>query len=149
MIFRVRHILMIIVLLLGIAINVPCDSVVSVCPNTEVTFTCSQQSDRLIWTVPESLTDNTNSGTMGLQLLFQLVTVDMNGPYTAVIIEGNNSYILSELTFTIPQQLNGIKEISCSSNAGNDEGKKTCMLKPTGVSNNLYNHHFHFVIIPQ
>ncbi len=149
MIFRVRHILMIIVLLLGIAINVPCDSVVSVCPNTEVKFTCSLQSIRLIWIVPESLTDNFNSDTMVLDPLFttdptlQTITDE---PYTAVIIEGNNSYILSELTFTIPQQLNGIKEISCSSN-GNDEGKKTCMFKPTGVNNNLYNPHFQFVII--
>ncbi len=112
------------------------------CPNTEVTFTCSQQNIRLIWNVPESLTDNTNSDTMALTLLFQFET--------AVIIEGsNNSYILSELTFTIPQQLNGIKEINCIHTVNNDEGKKTCMFKPSGVSNNIYNPHFHFVIIPQ
>ncbi len=129
--------------------DVPCDSVVSVCPNTEVTFTCSQQSDRLIWTVPESLTDNTNSDTMALTLLFPFIPNIINGPYTAVIIEDNNSYILSELTFTIPQQLNGIKEISCTHTPGNDEGKKTCMFKPAGVNINLYNHHFQFVPISQ
>ena len=109
------------------------------CPNTVGTFTCSQQSDRLIWKVPVSLTDNTNSDTMPLTLFFPLFTVDMNGAYTAVIIEGNDSYILSELTITIPQQLNGIKEISCTHTVNNDEGKKTCMFKPAGVSNNLYN----------
>ncbi len=123
------------------------------CPNTEGKFTCSQQSDRLIWKVPVSLTDNTNSDTMVLQLLFPLVTVDMNGPYTAVIIEGSNSYILSELTFTLPQQLNGIKEISCTRTVGNDEGKKTCMFKPAGMNSNILycmtTSIFNFVIIPQ
>ena len=120
------------------------------CPNTVVKFTCSQQSIRIIWTVPESLTDNSNIDTM-LNVLFPYIPNITKGHYTAVIIEGNDSYILSELTFTIPQQLNGIKEISCTPNdiAGNDEGKKTCMFKPAGVYNNLYNPHFHFVIIPQ
>ena len=120
------------------------------CPNTEVTFTCSQQNSRLIWIVPESLADNSNSDTTELTLLNQSIPNIIHGPYTAVIIEGsNNSYILSELTFTIPQQLNSIKEISCRPNIGNDEGKKTCMFKSAGVNNNHYNSHFHFVIISQ
>ena len=109
------------------------------CPNTEVKFTCSLQNVRLIWNVPESLTVNSNSNTIELTVLSPTIPNSSNGPYTAVIIEGNNSYILSELTFTIPQQLNGIKEISCTHTVGNDEGKKTCMFKPTGVNNNLYN----------
>ena len=119
------------------------------CPNTEVKFTCSQQSNRILWIVPESLTDNTNSDTMPLTLLFPFVTNITETPYTAVMIEGNDSYILSELAFTIPEQLNGIKQINCIHTVGNVEGKKTCMFKPSGVNNNLYNPHFHFVIIPQ
>ena len=117
------------------------------CPNTEVKFTCSQQSVRIIWTVPESLTDNTNSDTIPLIVHYPLSPNNTKEPYTAAVIEGNDSYILSELAITIPQQLNGIKEISCIPNAGNDEGKKTCMFKPAGVSNKSLQPHFHFVII--
>ncbi len=104
---------------------------------------------RLIWTVPESLTDNSNNDTMAL--IHSNSSSHSTENYTSVKIEGNNSYILSELAFTIPQQLNSIKEISCTPNniVGNDEGKQTCMFKPAGANNNLYNPHFHFVIIPQ
>ena len=106
------------------------------CPNTELKFTCSQQNERLIWIVPESLTDNSNSDTMQLTVHYPYIPDVINGPYTAVVIEGNNSYILSELTITMSQQLNGIKEISCQPNAGNDdnEGKKICLFKHEGVS---------------
>ena len=118
-------------LLLGIAINVPCESVVTVCPNTEVTFTCYVQSIRLKWIVPVSLTDSSNSNTNTLTLITDITVTATDGPYNAVIIEGNNSYVLSELTFTVPQELSGTKEISCTRNAGdsNDDGKKTCMIK--------------------
>ena len=123
--------LSIMLLLLGIAINVPCDSV-AVCPNTKVIFTCSVQSIRLMWIVPESLTDSSNSNTNTLTLLTDITETDTDGPYNAVIIEGNNSSVLSELTFTVPQELSGTKEISCTPNAGdinNDDEKKTCMIK--------------------
>ena len=120
----------IVLLLLGIAINVPCDSV-SVCPNTEVTFTCSVQGIKLAWILPESLTDSSNSNTNTLVLITDIEETVTDGPYNAVIIEGNNSYVLSELTFTVPQELSGTKEISCTPNAGdnNDDEKKTCMIK--------------------
>ena len=120
----------IVLLLLGITINVPCDSV-AVCPNTEVTFTCSVQNIRLTWIVPESLTDSSNSNTNTLVLITDIEETVTDGPYNAVIIEGNNSYVLSELTFTVPQELSGTKEISCTPNAGdnNDDEKKTCMIK--------------------
>ena len=123
----------IVLLLLGIAINVPCESV-AVCPNTVVTFTCSVQSIRLVWLVPESLTDSSNSNTDTLVLITNITVTDTdtNGLYNAVIIEGNNSYVLSELTFTVPQELSGTKEISCTPNAGdiiNDDEKKTCIIK--------------------
>ena len=123
--------IIIVLLLLGIAINVPCDSV-AVCPNTEVTFTCSVQGIRLTWIVPESLTDSSNSNTDILILITDLTETDTDGLYNAVIIEGNNSYVLSELTFTVPQELSGTKEISCTPNADifiNDDEKKTCMIK--------------------
>ena len=118
----------IVLLLLGIAINVPCDSV-AVCPNTEVTFTCSVQGIRLVWFVPESLTDSSNSNTDALVLVTNITVTTTNGPYNAVIIEGNNSYVLSELTFTVPQELSGTKEISCTPNVGDNDEKKTCMIK--------------------
>ena len=110
--------------------NVPCDSV-SVCPNTEVTFTCSVPNIRLTWIVPESLTDSSNSNTDILTLITGIMEGFTMGPYNAVIIEGNNSYVLSELTFTVPQELSGTKEISCTPNAGDsiDDGKKTCLIK--------------------
>ena len=116
--------------IVGQGVNVPCDSV-SVCSNTEVTFTCSVQSIRLKWIVPESLTDSSNSNTNTLTLLADSIEAATEGLYNAVIIEGNSSYVLSELTFTVPQELNGTKEISCTPNAGdnNDDGKKTCMIK--------------------
>ena len=100
----------------------------AVCPNTEVTFTCSVQSIRLTWIVPESLTDSSNSNTDTLTLITDIeeTDTDNNGLYNAVIIEGNNSYVLSELTFTVPQELSGIKEIGCT---GDNDGKKTCMIK--------------------
>ena len=112
-----------------LGVDVPCESAVSVCPNTEVTFTCSVQGIRLTWIVPESLTDNSNSNTDTLTLIINISETATNGPYNAVIIEGNNSYVLSELTFTVPQELNGTKEISCTPNADDDDGKKTCMIK--------------------
>ena len=117
---------------IALAINVPCESV-AVCPNTEVTFTCSVQGIRLSWIVPESLTDSSNSNTNTLNIITDIeeTATDINGLYNAVIIEGNNSYVLSELTFTVPQELNGTKEISCTPNDGvnNDDEKKTCMIK--------------------
>ena len=115
---------------IALAINVPCESV-AVCPNTEVTFTCSVQGIRLIWIVPESLTDSSNSNTDTLTLITNITETVTMGLYNAVIIEGNNSYVLSELTFTVPQELNGTKEISCTPNDGvnNDDEKKTCMIK--------------------
>ena len=97
-----------------------------------MTFTCSVQSIRLSWTVPESLTDSSNSNTDLLTLITNITetVTDTNGLYNAVIIEGNGSYVLSELTFTVPQELSGTKEISCTPNAGdNDEKKKICMIK--------------------
>ena len=122
----------IVLLLLGIAINVPCDSV-GVCPNTEVTLTCSVQNIRLIWIVPESLTDNSNSNTDSLTLVTDSIETNTvtNELYHAVIIEGNNSYVLSELTFTVPQELSFTKEISCTptGDINNDDEKKTCMIK--------------------
>ena len=131
----------IVLLLLGIAINVPCDSV-AVCPNTKVTFTCSVQSIRLTWIVPESLTDSSNSNIDTLTLLADSIeTVTEIAPYEAVIIEGNNCYVLSELTFTVPQELSGTKEISCTPNAGdinNDDEKKACMIKLTEGMCTLY-----------
>ena len=114
------------------AIDVPCESVVAVCPNTEVTFTCSVQIIRLTWILPESLTDSSNSNTDTLTLLTNSSVTNTIGLYKAVIIVGNNSYVLSELTFTVPQELSGTKNISCTPNAGdiiNDEEKKTCMIK--------------------
>ena len=95
-------------------------------------FTCSVQNIRLTWLVPESLTDSSNSDTDTLILITDITKTATNGPYNAVIIEGNNSSVLSELTFTVPQELNGTKEISCTPNAGdinNDDEKKTCMMK--------------------
>ena len=101
-----------------------------------MTFTCSVQGIRLTWIVPESLTDSSNSNTNTLTLITNstLTNTDTNGLYNAVIIEGNNSYVLSELTFTVPQELSGTKEISCTPFADiiiNDDGKKTCMMKLT------------------
>ena len=95
-----------------------------------MTFTCSVQSIRLLWIVPESLTDSSNSNTDLLTLITNITetTTDI-GPYNAVIIEGNNSSVLSELTFTVPQELSGTKEIICTSNVGNNEEKKTCMIE--------------------
>ena len=138
----------IVLLLLGIAINVPCESVVAVCPNTEVTFTCSVQNIRLTWIVPESLTDSSNSNTNTMTLLADSSVNVTHGPYNAVIIEGNNSYVLSELTFTVPQELSGTKEISCTPNAGdsNDDGKKTCMIK-LAEGERIIHHNTHIVII--
>ena len=119
----------IVLLLLGIAINVPCESV-AVCPNTEVVFTCSVQNIRLTWIVPESLTDSSNSNTDTLTLIINMTETVTMGLYNAVLIEGNSSYVLSELTFTVPQELSGTKEIICTPNAGdNNDGKKTCMIK--------------------
>ena len=95
-------------------------------------FTCSVQGIRLMWIVPESLTDSSNSNTDLLTLITDITEAITMGPYNAVIIEGNNSYVLSELTFTVPQELSGTKEISCTPNAGdiiNDDEKKTCMIK--------------------
>ena len=115
-----------------LGVDVPCESVVSVCPNTEVTFTCSVQGIRLTWFAPESLTDSSNSDTDTLVLITDIIVTTTNGIYNAVIIEGNNSYVLSELTFTVPQELSGTKEISCTPNAGDnndDDEKKTCMIK--------------------
>ena len=97
-----------------------------------MTFTCSVQSIRLSWIVPESLTDSSNSNIDALQLITNITETDTEEPYNAVIIEGNNSYVLSELTFTVPQELSGTKEISCTPKAGdiyNDDEKKTCMIK--------------------
>ena len=101
-----------------------------------MTFTCSVQGIRLTWIVPESLTDSSNSNTNTLTLITNstLTNTDTIGIYNAVIIEGNNSYVLSELTFTVPQELSSTKEIhvSCTPKAGdiiNDDEKKTCMIK--------------------
>ena len=97
-----------------------------------MTFTCSVQGIRLVWIVPESLTDSSNSNTDTLILITDIIVTATNGPYNAVIIEGNNSSVLSELTFTVPQELSGTKNISCTPNAGdinNDDEKKTCMIK--------------------
>ena len=129
----------IVLLLLGIAINVPCESV-AVCPNTKVTFTCSVQGIRLSWIVPESLTDSSNSNIDILTLITSITLTDTIGPYNAVIIEGNNSYVLSELTFTVPQELNGTKEIICTPNGyiNNDDEKKTCMIKLAAGVYTLY-----------
>ena len=97
-------------------------------------FTCSVQGIRLTWIVPESLTDSSNSNANTLPLITDssVTNTDTDGLYNAVIIEGNNSYVLSELTFTVPQELSGTKEISCTPKAGdiiNDDEKKTCMIK--------------------
>ena len=95
-------------------------------------FTCSVQGIRLTWIVPESLTDSSNSNTDTLTLITNITVTATEGHYNAVIIEGNNSYVLSELTFTVPQELSITKEISCTPNAGdinNDDEKKTCMIK--------------------
>ena len=97
-------------------------------------FTCSVQGIRLVWILPESLTDSSNSNTDALTLIIDSSVNVTIGPYDAVIIEGNNSYVLSELTFTVPQELSGTKEISCAPDAddiNNDEEKKTCMIKLT------------------
>ena len=105
-----------------------------------MTFTCSVQSIRLMWIVPESLTNSSNSNTNTLTLITNITvttndaTDNTDGLYNAVIIEGNNSSVLSELTFTVPQELSGTKEISCTPNVGdinNDDEKKTCMIKLT------------------
>ena len=112
---------------IALSINVPCDSV-AVCPKTEVTFTCSVQNIRLTWIVPESLTDSSNSNTDALTLITDITETVTIGLYNAVIIEGNNSYVLSELTFTVPQELSGTKEIICTPD-NNDVEKKTCMFK--------------------
>ena len=132
--------IMLLLVLLGIAINVPCESVVAICPNIEMTFTCSVQNIRLTWIVPESLTDSSNSNTDPLTLITDSTVTATNGPYNAVIIEGNNSYVLSELTFTVPQELSGTKEISCTPNVGinNDDEKKTCMIKLAEGVSTLY-----------
>ena len=112
-----------------VGVDVPCESVVAVCPNTEVTFTCSVQGIRLTWIVPDSLTDSSNSNTDTLTLLADSIVTTTDGPYNAVIIEGNNSSVLSELTFTVPQELSGTKEISCTPNGDiNNDEKKTCMI---------------------
>ena len=111
-----------------LGVDVPCESVVAVCPNTEVTFTCSVQGIRLSWIVPESLTDSPNSNTDTLNLITDIIETATNGPYIAVIIEGNNSSVLSELTFTVPQELSGTKEISCTPNVGDNDEKKTCTI---------------------
>ena len=138
----------IVLLLLGIAINVPCESV-AVCPNTEVVFTCSVQSIRLVWLVPESLTDSSNSNTNTLTLITNITVTntDIEGLYSAVIIEGNNSYVLSELTFTVPQELSGTKEISCTPNAGDNNEKKTCMIKLAAGVCTLYMYIQYLIII--
>ena len=100
-----------------------------------MTFTCSVQNIRLSWIVPESLTDSSNSNTNTLQLITNITETDTdaNGLYNAVIMEGNNSYLLSELTFTVPQELSGTKEIICAPDDGvnNNDEKKTCMIKLT------------------
>ena len=97
-----------------------------------MTFTCSVQGIRLTWILPESLTDSSNSNTDTLQLITNITETDTdaNGLYNVVIIEGNNSYVLSELTFTVPQELSDTKEISCTPTGDiNDDEKKTCMIK--------------------
>ena len=98
-----------------------------------MTFTCSVQNTRLTWIVPESLTDSSNSYVDVLTLVNDSIETITNGLYNAVIIEGNNSYVLSELTFTVPQELSGTKEISCTPTGviDNDDEKKTCMIKLT------------------
>ena len=95
-----------------------------------MTFTCSVQNIRLSWIVPEPLTDSSNSNTEDILTLLTNITETVTmGLYNAVIIQGNNSYVLSELTFTVPQELNGTKEISCTPNAADIDEKKTCMFK--------------------
>ena len=93
-------------------------------------FTCSVQSIRLVWIVPESLTDSSNSNTNALPLIADssVTNTDTEGLYNAVIIEGNDSYVLSELTFTVPQELSGTKEISCTPNNGDNDDEKMCMI---------------------
>ena len=112
-----------------------------------MTFTCSVQNIRLTWIVPDSLTDSSNSNTGILNLITDITETAAMGLYNAVIIEGNNSSVLSELTFTVPQELSGTKEISCTPNAGdinNDDEKKTCMIKQAaGVCTIQNNTHYH------
>ena len=133
------------------AIDVPCESVVAVCPNTEVTFTCSVQIIRLTWIVPVSLTDNSNSNVDLLTLITNITETITLGLYDAVIIEGNNSSVLSELTFTVPQELSDTKEISCTPTGviNNDDEKKTCMFKLTEGSEFITILSFHLMIISQ
>ena len=103
-------------------------------------LTCSVQSIRFSWIVPESLTNSSNSNTDTLTFITNITetVTDINGLYNALILEGDNSYVLSELTFTVPQELNGTKEISCTPNFGDYDEKKTCMIKLAAGMCTLY-----------
>ena len=111
--------------------TVPCDQPVVVCPNTTVEFTCSVQTNGLTWIVPADINSNDDSE-LRLQVISSFPDPDPMGIYTASLIEGNLTYLLSSLSFMTPiDSTNSDKDIVCV--VGSMDSGPSCSISIEGM----------------
>ena len=106
-----------------------------VCPNTTVEFTCSVQTNVLTWIVPTDINSNDDSKLM-LVVISTFPDPDPMGIYTASLIEGNLTYLLSSLSFITPiDSTNSDKDIVCV--VGSDDSGPSCSFSIEGMRNEV------------
>ena len=106
-----------------------------VCPNTTVEFTCSVQTNVLTWIVLTDINSNDDSKLM-LVVISTFPDPDPMGIYTASLIEGNFTYLLSSLSFMTPiDSTNSNKEIVCV--VGSDDSGPSCSFSIEGMRNEV------------
>ena len=104
-----------------------------VCPNTTVEFTCSVQTNALTWIVPADINSNDESQLM-LAVIRTITDPNIMRIYTASLIEGNLTYVLSSLSFMTPSDsTNSNKDIVCA--VGNGDSGPSCSFSIEGMRN--------------
>ena len=102
-----------------------------VCPNTTVEFTCSVQTIALTWIVPADINSN-DERLLVLGTMTETNVID--GIYTASLIEGNLTYVLSSLSFIAQiDSTNSNKDIVCV--VGSDDSGPSCSFSIEGMRN--------------
>ena len=118
-----------------------------VCPNTTVEFTCSVQTNALTWIVPADINSNDDSQLM-LAVIRTITDPNIMGIYTASLIEGNLTYVLSSLSFMTPiDSTNSDKDIVCALGGG-DSGP-SCSFSIEGMRNEVVYINEIFVVYQQ
>ena len=94
-------------------------------------FTCSVQTNGLTWIVPADINSNDDSE-LRLQVISSFPDPDPMGIYTASLIEGNLTYLLSSLSFMTPiDSTNSNKDIVCV--VGSDDSGPSCSFSIEGM----------------